>query len=146
MENDNATSPPAKTLAVADESDGRGRDCWDKAEIIAKIVAAFAAGIIPFLVYFVGEKVEQTFKEREHSAQQFQLEQDRRLRTFQVAVDILRQEPRKHPETSALRKWATTRVVAFSGEAVLKESQRELEVRSLPSTRAFSSDFSEDFK
>ena len=94
------------------------KDFWD----IVRIVAG-AAGVvaIPVVLGIVGFEVNLSLKER-----------DVRLRTVELAVGILQENPQASPETPVLREWAMDVIDNYSGVPLPKDARSELLSKPLP--------------
>ena len=103
------------------------KDGWDIASVIASIIGFI---LIPLVIAVSAWYLESSLRESELAAQEYENERNReaqraasdrdaRLRTFEVAVGILQQDPESNRnEISALRRWAIKIFVDFSAENV----------------------------
>ena len=104
------------------------KDGWDKLKVIA---TAFGTIAIPVILGAVGWQVNLSLKER-----------DVRLRTVELAVGILQENPKEAPETPVLREWAMDVIDAYSGVTLPAKARQELLQQPLPSLPGFHADFS----
>ena len=117
------------------------KDGWDIASVIASIIGFI---LIPLVIAVSAWYLESSLRESELAAQEYENERNReaqraasdrdaRLRTFEVAVGILQQDPESNRnEISALRRWAIKIFVDFSAENVPEGVKKELERKPLP--------------
>ena len=94
------------------------KDSWDKLKIIINGLAVVA---IPVVLFLGGQAVETTLKEK-----------DVRLKTVEMAVGILQQDPKENPESEALREWAIKVVDEYSGVPLSPSAADELKNHPLP--------------
>ena len=87
---------------------GEQKDFWDK------LKAASVALLVP-IVGVVGHQVNVTIKER-----------DAEIKTLELAMGVLAQDPNPNQETRELRKWAMDVVDAYSGVPLPEPARREL--------------------
>ena len=101
------------------------KDFWDKIRTIA--IAA-----IPVVIAVVGNSFAASMKEKEI-----------RLKTVEIAITVLSQDPKVHPSLPQLREWAVTVVNDYSGIPLSATAREELLKNPLPSavTQLLSSSF-----
>lgn len=95
------------------------KDVWD----IFKAISV--AAIVPLVGWF-GHQVNITVKER-----------DAQIKTLELAMGVLAQDPATSPETPELRNWAMDVVDAYSGVPLPAPARKELKVRPAPLAPAF---------
>lgn len=88
------------------------KDWWDKAQIVGAILIPC---VIAFWGYFINNSIKQT---------------EIKTRYFQMAIDILQEEPNK--ETIGLRLWAIKIVEECSFVPFSEEALEELQRSALP--------------
>jgi hypothetical protein len=102
----------ANTPAV--DTDEKAKDFWDILKTIAVAVGAVA---IPVVLAMLGNQVSVSMKDR-----------DVRLRTVELAIGILREDPKTtNRETKALRQWAMDVIDSYSGIPLPPEARSELQ-------------------
>ncbi|MGF1628308.1 MAG: hypothetical protein ACFCUT_02455 [Kiloniellaceae bacterium] len=88
-------------------------DRLSKSQTIATIFATVA---IPVILSVLGYVFNDNLKTR-----------DARLRTTELAIAILRDDPKNSPETPSLRQWAVTVIDDFSGVPFPEAAKKELQ-------------------
>lgn len=96
------------------------RDSWSKFRDGA---TAFAAVAVPLIVAILGYAINLSLQGR-----------DVKIRTVELAISILKDDPKKYPESPQLRNWAITVIDEYSGIPIPKDAKKELQ--SVPITRA----------
>ncbi len=96
------------------------KDFWDKLKIYSFVA-------IPIIIAFLGHSANISLKEK-----------DVGVRMVEMAVGILKEDPKDNPETPALRKWATSIIEKYSKVKLTKSAKKELEEKPLPKTVAWS--------
>lgn len=92
------------------------KDLWDKAEILAKVIASI---VIPILIFVYGNKINATLKEKEIG-----------VKYIEIATNILTQQPKNTPVS--IRKWAIevlnvySEKVPFSQEVINELHEKPL--------------------
>ncbi|WP_299393224.1 hypothetical protein [Pelagibius sp.] len=94
------------------------RDGWSKAQSVATIFATVA---VPIIVAFAGYVVNANLKDR-----------DVKLRTTELAIAILREDPKNSPETPQLRQWAAEVIDQYSGVSFPEGALDELRENAIP--------------
>lgn len=94
------------------------RDVWDKIQVMGIAVGAVA---LPIVVAFIGNSFSSATKEKEI-----------KLKTVEIAVDILSQDPNTNSHLPYLREWALKVVDQYSGIPLSEEARRELMNNALP--------------
>lgn len=89
------------------------KDWWDKAKIIAEILAILA-------IIFYGNALSSSLKEREIN-----------IKLVEMAISVLRAEPSK--DTDILRGWTVQIIDKLSGVPLSEEVKKELLRKRLPS-------------
>jgi hypothetical protein len=93
---------------------------WDKTEIIIKIIGSL---LVPFLLLFYGNKINNTLKEKELD-----------IKYLEIATGILSRDPAKTPPS--LRDWAVDILKFYSKEVPLSsDAATELKEKPLPTSR-----------
>jgi hypothetical protein len=102
------------------------KDFWDILKILGVVISTVA---IPIIIGFVGHWVNASLKER-----------DVRLRTVELAIGILKEDPKAmNRETTALRQWAMDVIDTYSGVALPEAARSELRDTPIIRSRARSS-------
>lgn len=90
------------------------KDFWDILKIVAVAVSAVA---IPVILAVVGNSLNVSLKDK-----------DVRLRTVELAIGILREDPKNaNRETKALRLWAMDVIDNYSGVHLSSDARNELQ-------------------
>jgi len=96
-------------------------------EIITKVISALATILVPILVVWMGNKLSNTFKEKEI-----------RLKYIEMAIDVLKEKP--EDKDLDMRQWAIDVLSEYSEIELPKTVQnRLLKEQPLPSDRLFES-------
>ena len=95
------------------------RDGWSKFRDAA---TAFAAVAVPLVVAVFGYAINLNLKER-----------DVKIRTVELAISILKDDPKEYPESPKLRDWAMSVIDEYSGIPIPEDAKEELQ--SVPITR-----------
>ena len=86
------------------------RDSWSKFRDAATAIAAVIAAIaVPIVIAVLGNKINLSLKDR-----------DVKIKTVELAISILKDDPQKNPESPVLREWAMTVIDTYSGVPHLK--------------------------
>ncbi len=94
------------------------KDLWDKIQAAAIAVSAAA---IPLVIAIVGNSYNASTKEKEI-----------RLKTVEIAINVLSQDPKVNPSLPQLREWAITVVDNYSGIPLTASAREELLKNALP--------------
>lgn len=87
---------------MAEESEPKKKDLWDIVKVLGVVASTVA---VPVVIAVAAHIVNTSFKER-----------DVRLRTVELAIGILKEDPKNSSdETKALRRWAMDVIDAYSG-------------------------------
>jgi hypothetical protein len=111
-------STPAES--VSQQPVRPAKDGWDKAQILAAVVGSLA---IPVVLVILGHSLSQSVRRGESDA-----------RLVELALDILRQDPKATNEIAGLRQWAIERVANTLSLSIPPESARDLEGKRLPAS------------
>ena len=95
------------------------RDGWSKFRDGA---TAFSAVSVPLVVAILGYVINLNLQER-----------DVKIRTVELAISILKDDPKKFPESPELRNWAMSVIDEYSGIPIPEDAKEELQ--SVPITR-----------
>ena len=95
------------------------RDGWSKLRDGATAVAAVA---IPVVIAILGNEINLSLKDS-----------DVKLKTVEIAISILQDDPRKNPESPKLRNWAISVIDQYSGVSLPEDARKELQ--SVPISR-----------
>ena len=106
----------------------RTKDIWD----ILKAISVVA--IVP-LVGWLGQQANVTIKER-----------DAQIKTLELAMSVLAQDPSENEGTPELRKWAMDVVDAYSGVPLTKPARVELERQPAPLPQSRLDELSDVYK
>ena len=123
---DTTTAPPpeppqpAVTKDNADDSKKPAKDKWDKLQILGAIIGAVA---VPLVVIALGQWLTQSLKQGDTNA-----------RLIEVAVGVLKTDPKTTDTVPGLRNWAVSIINKYSELPLPEQSAKELLTKSLPST------------
>lgn len=111
--------PPEATRDKADDSKKPTKDKWDKLQIVGAIVGAVA---VPVVVIILGQWLTQSLKQGDTNA-----------RLVEVAVGVLKTDPKTTEGVPGLRDWAVKVINKYSELPLPEQSAKELLTKSLPS-------------
>jgi hypothetical protein len=95
------------------------KDLWDKIQVTAIAVSAAA---LPLVIAVFGNSYNASIKEKEI-----------RLKTVEIAINVLSQDPKVNTSIPQLREWAITVVDNYSGVPLTALAREELLKNPLPS-------------
>ena len=98
---------------------GTTKDFWDKAQVTA---IALSAAALPVVIAIIGNSFSASTKEKEI-----------RLKTVEIAVNVLSQDPKTNTALPQLREWAINVVDSYSGIPLSALAREELLKNPLPS-------------
>jgi hypothetical protein len=98
------------------------KDLWDKIQVAA---IALSAAATPLVIAVVGNSFNASMKEKEL-----------RLKTVEIAVNVLSQDPKVDASLPQLRDWAITVIDSYSGIPLTASAREELLKNPLPSKEA----------
>ena len=98
----------------------RPKDSWDKAEILAKILGAV---LLPVVTICIAYMLNASIQDR-----------SARVRMVELAVEILKSDPKPETNTSYMRGWAIEVLQKNSEVPLPKEALRTLMELPLPNT------------
>ncbi len=103
-------------------------DRWEKIKILSGLFAAIA---VPIVIAIVGQAIAVILKRN-----------DVEIKVMELAIQILRDDPKNTPETPTLREWAMSVIDDYSGKKLPQKVKEELQqnpiVQERPPTRATS--------
>jgi len=99
--------------------DRPNKDLWDKIQVVAVAMSAVA---LPLVIAAIGNSYSASTKEKEI-----------RLKTVEIAINVLSQDPRTNMALPQLREWAINVVDKYSGVPLTAAAREELLKNPLPS-------------
>ena len=99
------------------------RDVSPSRKWLVITATAIAALAVPIVVAVLGNEINLSLKDR-----------DVKIKTVELAISILKDDPKQNPESPVLREWAMTVIDNYSG-VPLPDAARE-ELKTQPITRA----------
>lgn len=111
--------PTSESAKTADENLKKTKDGWDKLQVLGAVA-------LPIVALFLGHWFSQSLKQGET-----------KVRLVEVAVDVLKTDPKTTEEVPGLRDWAVKVINKYSELPLPEQSAKGLLTNSLPAAPSY---------